>query len=376
MEDIWVAAGRPGAAKLRDAARRAGLGTTLKEAQAFVKAQAISQVFAKAPASNGRIVAPQANSRWQVDLIDFKSNPDQGNTVVLVAIDVFSRELWAEALPPKSADVVAAAFGRMLGKGSRRGAKGPGESPKEVSHDAGTEWSGPFAALLESRGIVSTQKTSRNSLAIVDAAIKGLKDTMKKDTGSWVEALPRAVAAHNSGSHSGLMGSRPVDVKKNPELQYTLEAEAGRAMAHNADIHEGRLQTLKAAGAFRTQLPKSTWSRAGHPRWSGEVHQVKHFNGGDVVATDGTRVPAREALAVDKASKNVVLPANPSRVSTGAAEALKPFAAALEGFLGTGSLTLQGAGTKLRGLPGFAEAMKAQKLTGIGALLRFVALTS
>ena len=32
-----------------------------------------------------------------------------------------------------------------------------------------------------------------------------------------------------------------------------------------------------------------------------------------------------------------------------------------------GSLTLQGAGTKLRGIPGFAEAMTEQNITGIGA---------
>ncbi len=47
----------------------------------------------------------------------------------------------------------------------------------------------------------------------------------------------------------------------------------------------------------------------------------------------------------------------------------------LSGFLGPkGSLTLQGAGEKLRGVPGFAEAVKDQRIIGIGVLQRFLDL--
>ena len=59
----------------------------------------------------------------------------------------------------------------------------------------------------------------------------------------------------------------------------------------------------------------------------------------------------------------------------GAREALGPFASALAGFLGHGGkMTLQGAGVKLRQIPNFAETMVAQKITGIGSLLRFIRL--
>ena len=110
LEEIWVSTGRGGAAKLRDAARREGLEVSLKEAQTFVKAQAESQVFAKGPSAYGQITAPQRGARWQVDLIDYKAQPADGKTAVLVTVDVFSRELWAEALPSKRPEVVAAAF--------------------------------------------------------------------------------------------------------------------------------------------------------------------------------------------------------------------------------------------------------------------------
>ena len=39
-----------------------------------------------------------------------------------------------------------------------------------------------------------------------------------------------------------------------------------------------------------------------------------------------------------------------------------------------GHLTLQGAGIKLRAVPGFSEAMEEQRITGIGAFQRFLDL--
>ena len=41
---IWQRAGRPGAAKLKDAAKRQGLNLTVKEVKEFVIGQAVSEV--------------------------------------------------------------------------------------------------------------------------------------------------------------------------------------------------------------------------------------------------------------------------------------------------------------------------------------------
>ena len=96
-------------------------------------------------------------------------------------------------------------------------------------------------------------------------------------------------------------------------------------------------------------------------------------------ATDGTTAPIRNVLPVPLGSGDVKVPrelkaGRPIR-DEGARTALRPFATALHGFLGPdGSLTLQGAGTKLRAIPGFSEAMAAQKITGRGSLHRFLKL--
>ena len=49
LQAVYDAAGRPGAAKLRDAARRRGLDVSLKGAQDFVRGQSTAQVFAAPP---------------------------------------------------------------------------------------------------------------------------------------------------------------------------------------------------------------------------------------------------------------------------------------------------------------------------------------
>ena len=58
----------------------------------------------------------------------------------------------------------------------------------------------------------------------------------------------------------------------------------------------------------------------------------------------------------------------------GAKAALLPFATALRGLLGDGTITLQMVGTRLRAIPGFSEAMVGQRLAGNGAFQRFLNL--
>jgi hypothetical protein len=55
-------------------------------------------------------------------------------------------------------------------------------------------------------------------------------------------------------------------------------------------------------------------------------------------------------------------------------EKMRPFALALSGMIGDEGLSIQGAGTKLRKLPGFSEKMEEARLTGVGALERLVRL--
>ena len=79
LQAIYNISGRPGAAKLRDAARRRGLNVSLKEAQNFVRGQSAAQACAAPPKKlAGKVTSPELNQRWQADLLDFKQqNPEK-----------------------------------------------------------------------------------------------------------------------------------------------------------------------------------------------------------------------------------------------------------------------------------------------------------
>jgi len=212
-------------------------------------------------------------------------------------------------------------------------------------------------------------------------ALKRLKETLRQDmvedaSQSWVKHLTRAVKALNSNSHDHLMGSAPSDVKGNNVLQYALKKEAGQDAMKNTKQHADRTAALRAAGAFRVLLPSKTFTRTTTARWSNEVHQVSSFIGIEVVDTKGARFHVRDTQPVKATSKDTKAPADLGSAAKGEMQrtSLRNFARALNGFLGAEGLTLQGAGTKLRKVPGFTEAMTEAKVTGIGALERFIRL--
>ena len=387
---IWQGAGRPSAAKLRIAAQKRGLDITLKKATEFLKQQPVNQIFAPPPKSDGKITSPELNSRLQVDLLDFKARSPEKNDgfrAVLLCVDIFSRYLYTEPLKTKEPEEVAAAFQKILRRvhGNRLHTKSRPQPVREVTTDKGEEFKGPFAEVLEKHDILQTFKEGPNTLAIVDAAIRTLKNTLAKamvdkETNSWVDMLPEAVASYNSNSHAGIMNAAPEDVSKTPVLQYELEKKSGYNTARNVALHKARVEKLSAAGAFRTLEPRTTWNRAGQARYSEKVHKIAGIGDKNVISTEGVDVPIKNVLPVAANSADVKVPSElkPGRPirEAGAKEALRPFAVALKGILGEDAMSLQGAGSKLRKIPGFAEAMTAHNISGIGSVQCFLNLFS
>jgi hypothetical protein len=376
LSKVWVEAGRPGIARLHTVARRAGYPIKLADARRFLAKQETRQIFAPAPASRGHVTAARLDDRWQVDLIDFKqanAKENEGNRVVLIVTDVLSRYTWAEPLANKAAETVAKAFEALVRKTKRK--------PAEVDSDGGAEFGRVFEEMLERQGIAHRLKRPghTNALAVVDTSIRRIKEILRQDLaagGGWATHLAKAVAGLNNSPNDYLMGSNPADVKGNDVLQVSLQKQAGRDMAVNAQQHADRMAALRIAGAFRTRLPERTFTRSTTARWSNDVHKVASFVGDQVVDDKGARFPIRDVLPVKLGSKDVAAAAD---IGTDAKqreqrEKMRPFALALTGMLGDEGLSIQGAGTKLRKLPGFAERMEEARLTGIGALERMVRL--
>jgi hypothetical protein len=148
LRKVWLDARRPGVARFRAVAQRAGYPLKLAEARQFVEAQGTRQVFVPAPQSKGHVTAARLDDKWQVDLIDFKqadAKENKGMRVALLVTDVFSRFSWVELLPDKAAATVAKAFEAILRKSGRK--------PAEVDSDGGTEFGRVFDDMLEQHDI-------------------------------------------------------------------------------------------------------------------------------------------------------------------------------------------------------------------------------
>ena len=102
--EIFEELNYPSANKLRAALIKRGYKARLKDVEAFVKSQTPTQLFAKAPKYQGKIVATRPNERWVIDFIDFTAEPSQDFKYIFLIQDIYSRKLWAKSTIEKGSD--------------------------------------------------------------------------------------------------------------------------------------------------------------------------------------------------------------------------------------------------------------------------------
>ena len=135
IQRIYDDAGRPGAQAFRFAVRRAGLQISEAEARAFVSRQSSGQVFRGRIPSDGKVPGGgREDQRWQMDLIDFSKKIAKLNNqhkYVLIAVDLYNREAFTQAMPRKTAQATLEAFRKIIRKND-------GNMPKSITVDLGT----------------------------------------------------------------------------------------------------------------------------------------------------------------------------------------------------------------------------------------------
>ena len=110
LQDIFEELNYPSATKLRAAVLKRGFKATLKSLEKFVDSQTPGQLFKKHPLFKGKSIAARPNERIMVDLIDYTQQPAGRFKYIMLAIDVFSRHVWGEAMASKTGAAVAETF--------------------------------------------------------------------------------------------------------------------------------------------------------------------------------------------------------------------------------------------------------------------------
>ena len=301
--------GQPGAKALLARARRKGWADVkAQDVRDLIALQGKKAVLRPLNESKGKTATAEMGTRAMMDLIDYKTRRAQGFSVVLVIIDQFSRKLWAAPVSGKTPAAIAPVLEELLNQISNWN---DGESLAVMSSDAGNEWSNQVATLLSDRGIahkVDIGKYDRNSHALLDRAIQGLKQritrmTMGPGDKTWVDVLPAAVKAHNS-LDSQPIHTNPDDMQENSIANFLSTQDNARAFKHNKELAERRADTLREKGAFRQPIGAvSKFNRSFNAQWS-EKKELARVEGDEAVATDGTRVATKLVQAVDKRQSN------------------------------------------------------------------------
>eukprot|EP00732_Lithocolla_globosa_P000512 Lithocolla_globosa_v1_NODE_165_length_5553_cov_13.632479.p1 type:complete len:361 gc:universal NODE_165_length_5553_cov_13.632479:1849-767(-) len=215
--------------------------------------------------TKGHITTIAPNHRFQADLIDMQSYPSRLKRIsqhwILVVVDVFSRKLYARALPSKHVDVVAAAFNDIV-------KKAPLETPiYRLDTDQGGEFGKTFDRLTNIIGHHRANVGDHRSLGVVDATIRIFKNLVFRvitSEGEWAKHLDALVQNFNDTPREALLGYTPNEVDNDLTIQGAIQnlnidkrAETRKAQEQQPPFKVGDKVRIPAqTGPFRRGFKK------------------------------------------------------------------------------------------------------------------------
>ena len=307
LRELAKKLGNPGQEKLYIAARKRGIPATRNQIKQLLETKGARQLFRPLPQSKGQTGAEGPDTRFQMDLIEFRTAPSKVGRdtfkYILVLIDVFSRQVWADPTKDKTPAVVEPVLRRML--------LALPKMPAVVSTDKGNEWVGPVQELLDEKNIIRKTKdpADANALGVVDRAIQTIKtklaESLSDEPGEWASRIKEVVSAYNSTPHATVHGE-PEEVRKNPVQSFlVLQDNAGKLKA-NQTLLESRKKQLDEAGAFRRPLKGLNAFRRGFKAAYGEVEKVEVVSGSLVKPQgDGDKIDIKRVQPVSRETGDV-----------------------------------------------------------------------
>ena len=211
---------RPSKARLATALKARGIPYSTKDLEEVVSKSTEKQLQTPAYKYTGKITSTAPNARWSIDTIDLTSMPSpmkgskETMKYIVVAQDIFTRRIFAEASTKNSPEVVGKIFENFV--------KDHG-TPKELNSDLGEEYNNAkFTDILKRLKIIHRvkPKESKNDIATIDRAHGVLKKDLLIMKGNWADNLEKVVHGMNNAPHSSLADIAPNKIKKTIQISY------------------------------------------------------------------------------------------------------------------------------------------------------------
>ena len=216
---------RPSRNRLATSLKARGIVYTTKVLDEVIGKSTDKQLEAPAYKYKGKIASPAVNARWTCDTIDLTQYPSKSRgkgemRYIVVAQDIFTRKVFAEASPSVSPAAVSAIFERFV---AQHGV------PTELSTDGGEEYNNQqFTTMLKRLNILHHVKpnTSKNGIATVDKAHVILKKALEIKKGDWADRLDAVVSGMNNAPHAGVANLAPNKVEEASNTKFQLQKQS------------------------------------------------------------------------------------------------------------------------------------------------------
>ena len=307
----WIKYKYPSPYKLYSILKRKGYDVNFDSLDSLLKSQKIYQMHRESRHRlRGHIVAYSLNDLWFMDLMDLKnySKWNKGFKYILIAIDVFSRKVYAEPLKTKTKNEVHDALKKILDGviDDHKDFK-----LKQVNSDAGLEFlNRPVKELLESLGIKHHAEVAHNNheaFGVIDRFCRTLRAMIEKDFTSqdhvvWYDKLQDYIQAYNNTPHRGIANLTPNDVEHNPNAQRIVENLNEEKQHDMVEIRENVKFKVGDTVRRRYKRPNMKVKKI----WSKRTYTVEKINYVSAVLSGGTEARLDDLQIVDATSETDV----------------------------------------------------------------------
>ena len=225
-----------------------------------------------------KVIASGVNSQWQSDIIDMTpkyKKVNKGYRFILVAIDVVSKKVYAEALKTKSAQEVKEAFKKIFQE-----AKESDTLPYKVQTDKGGEFINKVVrALAKEYGVkFFTAEDDDTKAQIAERFNRTLKKKLFKymsdHKGVWYKPLPDFVNNYNRTVHT-TTGMEPDRLNEKNEWKALSRMYDVKGTPAFVGIERSSRLRFKTGDYVRISVANKTFRRGFRSSWSEEVFRIR-----------------------------------------------------------------------------------------------------